>query len=107
MATQSSNPDPSSDDVQSRETETRQPVEPADECSESSGVDSSFQMPERIGPYKIQAVIGQGGMGTVYRAVQESPRRPVALKSRQARRGLSKCSEAIRVRGTDAWATQA
>ncbi|MCH7592374.1 MAG: serine/threonine protein kinase [Planctomycetes bacterium] len=37
-------------------------------------------IPERIGPFKIIRKIGQGGMGTVYEAEQESPRRTVALK---------------------------
>ncbi len=36
--------------------------------------------PERIGPYRIVATIGQGGMGVVYEAEQEKPRRMVALK---------------------------
>jgi serine/threonine protein kinase len=34
----------------------------------------------RIGHYEIKRVIGSGGMSTVYEAVQDSPRRTVALK---------------------------
>ncbi len=33
-----------------------------------------------VGPYLIERRIGGGGMGTVYEALQERPRRPVALK---------------------------
>jgi serine/threonine protein kinase len=36
--------------------------------------------PERVGKYSIVRCIGTGGMGTVYEAEQESPRRKVALK---------------------------
>src|SRR5271165_5768204 len=34
----------------------------------------------RIAHYRVLRVLGEGGMGTVYEAEQDSPRRPVALK---------------------------
>jgi non-specific serine/threonine protein kinase/serine/threonine-protein kinase len=36
--------------------------------------------PAQIGPYRILSLIGAGGMGTVYLAEQDHPRREVALK---------------------------
>ena len=40
----------------------------------------SMGVPNEIGRYKILGIIGTGGMGSVYEAMQESPRRRVALK---------------------------
>jgi len=37
-------------------------------------------IPDQIGPYKIIRKVGEGGMGVIYEAEQESPRRRVALK---------------------------
>lgn len=36
--------------------------------------------PQKIGQYVIKRIIASGGMGTVYEALQENPRRPAAVK---------------------------
>jgi len=60
---------------------------------ETEGPDKTIQMPsgqsagngpeglpEKIGQYSIKRVIASGGMGTVFEALQENPRRPAAVK---------------------------
>lgn len=42
--------------------------------------DSQAPLPERIGPYRIERFIGQGGMGTVYYGVHADSGEPAAVK---------------------------
>jgi tetratricopeptide (TPR) repeat protein len=42
--------------------------------------DMPAKIPDKIGHYHIKRVIAAGGMGVVYEAIQEHPRRTVALK---------------------------
>lgn len=46
----------------------------------SPTVEHDERIPERIGGFVIHGVLGHGGMGIVYEAVQRSPNRRVALK---------------------------
>jgi serine/threonine protein kinase len=48
--------------------------------SERSEDDNPFALPRWIAKYRIGRMIGQGGMGAVYEAEQENPKRTVALK---------------------------
>ena len=50
------------------------------ETIESQPEPTQGNTPREIGHYKVRRVIGSGGMGTVYEAIQESPRRKVAIK---------------------------
>ncbi len=62
--------------------------DPSNDPTIRTGEDSAadFEHPERIGPYKILQVIGEGGMGVVYDAEQTAPvQRRVALKMMKVR----------------------
>ncbi len=55
-----------------------------DDTLRTLGVGSGGPIPVRIGNYSIRRLIASGGMGTVYEALQEQPRRSVALKIMKA-----------------------
>src|SRR5215471_17436388 len=44
------------------------------------GAPGTSWLPARIGKYRVIRLLGEGGMGAVYEAEQEQPRRIVALK---------------------------
>ena len=46
-------------------------------------------VPRKVGHYTIRRMIASGGMGTVYEAAQEQPRRPVAIKDAMLARLVS------------------
>jgi len=46
----------------------------------AANVTTTAPVPERIGPYRIIRIIGEGGMGIVYEAQQDNPTRRIALK---------------------------
>lgn len=46
----------------------------------SADLSEVVPLPDKIGPYKITGLLGEGGQALVYEAEQESPRRAIALK---------------------------
>ncbi len=56
--------------------------------SDASPQASKFNLPRDIGDYELLEVIGRGGMGVVYRALQRSLNREVAVKMIQENRPL-------------------
>jgi hypothetical protein len=49
-------------------------------CLMQAGLEATYFVPAAIGRYRVIRLIGQGGMGSVYEAEQDQPRRTVALK---------------------------
>ena len=67
---------------------TETAASPPTETQEHTPAPSGAGVPKRIGQYRIKRAIASGGMGTVYEALQEKPRRTVAVKLMRAGRKL-------------------
>ena len=80
--------DPDSDDRMARRAsvpgETESAAPPPAETQTLQDKTARAGIPKRIGQYRIKRAIASGGMGTVYEALQEKPRRTVALKLMRA-----------------------
>jgi Tol biopolymer transport system component/serine/threonine protein kinase len=63
--------------------------------SEVSG-DTQVPMPERVGPYRIERVIGEGGMGTVFLAHRDDGQFDQRVALKLVRRGLHLDSRIVR-----------
>ena len=76
--------------------EKDKPSDPNAETLESQPERIRGGIPKEIGRYKVRRTIGSGGMGTVYEAIQESPRRKVAIKvMRSGEIGRASCRERV------------
>ena len=68
----------------------------------SAAAGTTSALPSFIGPYRILRLLGEGGMGVVYEAEQEHPRRTVALKIIKSGLSRSQANPALRARITGA-----
>ena len=71
-------PDHEPHTVESDDAESAAPLPAETQTFQSAPV--AAPIPKRIGQYSIKRAIASGGMGTVYEALQEKPRRTVAVK---------------------------
>ena len=66
-----------------------------------AGMRRPLLAPEFIGRYRLVRLLGEGGMGTVYEAEQDQPRRTVALKVIRPGFASPRHREAVQPRGPD------